>query len=131
MDSELMRYANGEVRPSLQDRRRAARARGIRNDVQEGDFKIRAIGALIEDAMDVMSEVDDHRDKVANGNPAKNTILAQFELDAAQAIREVIAETVQQIGQPRGRRLSWLRPSSTPASPSLSSVLLSRSPNTP
>jgi hypothetical protein len=109
VDSELMRYANGEVKPSLQDRRRAARARDIRNEIQEADFWVRGIGALTQDAMEVVSELDDHRDKLAKGDPAKNTLLAQLELDAVQQIREIIAD----VGPRSGRRLSWL--SSSPS----------------
>ena len=97
-----MRYASGEVRPRLQDRKVTGRAKEIYDDVRLHDFEARGLMALAGDVMEGMAELDATRKRLAKDDPALNTLLAQIELDAAVAVRDI----VNSVHRPT-RRLSW------------------------
>jgi len=102
VDSELMRYASGEVKPRSEDRAVTARAKKFYDKVREADFQARGIIALTADVMDGMADLDAHRKKLAQDDPGLNTLLAQMELTAADQVGDIIRGVHKPV-----RRMSW------------------------
>lgn len=100
MDSELMRYANGEAKPRRQRRAVAARAGDFYDDVQMANFEWQGVRALTAEVMEGMADLNALRKRLAKDDPALNTLLAQFQLDAAEQARDVIRDV-------RPKWLSW------------------------
>lgn len=108
MDSELMRYANGEVRPRVQDRAVVRQAKSIYDDVRLADFEARGLMALRADIAEGLRDLHELAKKLAGDDPGLNAVMAQIFMDAVQDSRDI----ANSLHRPPARRLSWLSPRS-------------------
>jgi hypothetical protein len=103
MDSELMRYATGEVKPRKSDQKVTGQAKKVYDRVRLADFEARGIIALAGDVMEGVSELDEQRKKLAGNDAGLNAVLGQIELEAMNQVTQIVRNVR---GKPT-RRLEW------------------------
>jgi hypothetical protein len=89
MSSELMRMTNGDIRPRKQDQELLRRANKVKVEVQLADYQAQGTFAVAAKIMQGASELDDIRLQLANGDPVKAAMLADFEVTAFQKAKNI------------------------------------------
>jgi hypothetical protein len=89
MSGELMRYANGELRPAKLDRDIAKKAKAIQDEVRTAAFKIDGALALGGHVMEGVVELDSRRRQLAGNDPLTNALLADIEQAALFAVKKI------------------------------------------
>jgi hypothetical protein len=89
MANQLVSYVNHDTPIPFRDRRVAAQARGLYEEVQLADFKVAGTFALAAKAMQGAAELDDVRQQLAAGDPVRSAMLADFEAVALLKVKHI------------------------------------------
>ena len=78
-----------QIRADSRDLAHKITKQSIIHDTQIVNFKISAAVAVGEHAMSEITELDDHRVFLAAGDPTKNMLLAEFEAETVQQVKNL------------------------------------------
>jgi len=99
MDSrDLELYASGRKRARGRDRAVVDIARPIYTEAQLTALKIKGAVAVGEHAMSEIVGLDDLRQDLANGDPTKNKILGDIELETVRQVKKLQAKLYDEFG---------------------------------
>ncbi len=90
MSNEIIRYSAGERLPvSREDRQSARRRQLMLSEGREVARMVDVVMAVAAHTMEQAVELDKHREHLAQGDPLRNMIMADFEETAFQQARAI------------------------------------------